>query len=144
MTTLGSGQFITQNLCVSGCHFGLSTSPNDFGSIVFSYTDPSTVFSFGSNISDISTLTTVCPYSINTTLGNYSLNPCIVDFKYGLPQYSAAEWTSATNYTYGQYIKHTLSTAEQATGGKWCGPSTVPSCIGVQWGVGLSAGGTAG
>src|ERR1035441_3644168 len=102
LTTLGSGQFITQNLCVSGCHFGLSTSPNDFGSVVFSYTDPSTVFSFGSNISDISTLTTVCPYSINTTLGNYSLNPCIVDFKYGLPQYpgNSSEWTSGTLYHY--------------------------------------------
>ena len=59
------------------------------------------------------------PYTINASTGAYSLGTCVVDFKYGLPQYSAPDWTASTSYGYGAYIIHPLSTAEMATGGAW-------------------------
>jgi hypothetical protein len=117
-TPIHSGAFITGDLCVTGCVSGSSSVVENFGSIVFSYTDPSTLFAFGPN-SDISALTTVCPYSINTATGAYSLLTCIVDFKYGLPQYSAPQWSAATHYSWGAYVIHPLSTSEMATGGAW-------------------------
>ena len=119
-TPINSGVLITQDLCTGvGCTVGSSASTQDFGTIVFSYTDPSTLFTFGTNTTDISTPTTVCPYSINTATGAYSLLNCIVDFKYGLPQWSAPNWSASTNYSFGNYIIHPLSTAELATSGVW-------------------------
>lgn len=117
-TPIHSGAFITGDLFVTGCVSGSSSAVENFGSIVFSYTDPSTLFAFGPN-SDISSLTTVCPYSINTVTGAYSLLTCIVDFEYGLPQYSAPPWSASTHYSWGAYVIHPLSTSEMATGGAW-------------------------
>lgn len=117
-TPIHSGAFITGDLCVTGCVSGSSSTVENFGSIVFSYTDPSTLFAFGAH-SDISAVTTVCPYSINTATGAYSALTCIVDFKYGLPQYSAPQWAASTHYDWGAYVIHPLLSSEMATGGAW-------------------------
>ena len=118
-TPIHSGVLITRDLCVAGCVSGTSSQTEDFGATVFSHTDPNTLFSFGINNSEITTATTVCPYSINPATGAYSLLTCLVDFKYGLPQYSAPQWAASTNYAWGDYVIHTLSSAEMATGGVW-------------------------
>jgi hypothetical protein len=118
-TPIHSGVLITRDLCVSGCVSGSSSQTEDFGSTVFSHTDPNTLFSFGINNSEITTATTVCPYSINPATGAYSLLTCLVDFKYGLPQYNAPQWAASTNYNWGDYVIHPLSSAEMATGGVW-------------------------
>lgn len=115
LSPIHSGTLITEDLCTgAGCTVGSSANAHNFGSIAFSYTDPTAVFALGA-----SGPTTVCPYSINPTTGAYSLDSCIVDFKYGLPQNNAPEWAAATSYHWGDYIKHTLSTSEMATGGAW-------------------------
>src|SRR5271165_358413 len=118
-TPIHSGVLITRDLCVSGCVSGTSGQTEDFGATVFSRTDPNALFSFGINNSEITTATTVCPYSINPATGAYSLLTCLVDFKYGLPQYSAPQWAASTNYNWGDYVIHTLSSAEMPTGGVW-------------------------
>ncbi len=56
----------------------------------------------------------------------------IVDFQYGIPQagVNTSEWTTSTAYSYGQYVTHTLSSAEMATSGVWAsGHTYVPGDI---------------
>ncbi len=123
-SAIHGGVFISTDLCVSGCVNEGSDTTEDFGSISFSLTDPTKLFTFGNNSYDITAAngydgTSVCPYTINTSTGTYSLGTCVVDFKYGLPQYSAPNWAATTSYDYGAYIVHPLSTAEMATGGAW-------------------------
>lgn len=133
-TPVHTGVLLTQDLCQSGtlCHVGTSGVTNDFGAISFSSTDPSIVFTFGANSSDITGGSydgmNVCPYQINwaastpilgAPIGAYQLLPCVVDFKYGLPQQNAQQWTNGHPYAFGNYVIHNLTTAEMATSGVW-------------------------
>jgi hypothetical protein len=114
-TPPSSGIFITtgQNTngsCTSACPV------NDFGSLSFSLTDPTVLYTFGNDSHDISTPTTVTPYTINPATGAYSVgsppgsgNP-IVDFQYGLPLgNNAPAWAPSTSYAYGAYVTHALN-----------------------------------
>ena len=124
------GTSITRNQCTGvGCSVGTTSQSNDFGTIVFSPSDPTLVFTYGNNLFDISSLTQVTPYSISTSTGAYSLKAPVVDFVKGLPVSNASEWATGHSYSFGNYVKRTLLTSEMATGGTWCGPSTT-SCIG--------------
>jgi hypothetical protein len=94
----------------------------NFGSIFFSLTDPTVVYDFGVS-SDITTPTTVTPYSINTSTGHFSVgfptkNAPIVDFKYFLPlgAANAPAWQAAHTYHYGDYVTHQLTSPEMAKG----------------------------
>jgi len=123
-SSIHSGIFITTDLCVTNsnytCPAGSSGQTQDFGSISFSLTDRTKLFTFGNDAYDISTPTTVCAYSINPSTGGYSLLACVVDFKYGLPAYNAPNWTASTSYAYGAYIIHPLAAAEMWNGtGAW-------------------------
>ncbi len=108
---IGSGIFITTNLCVSNsnynCPTGSASVAQDFGSISFSLNDATKLFTFG-NDNDISNPTTVCPYSVSPSTGAYSLLACVVDFKYGLPAFNASNWATGTSYSYGTYVIHRL------------------------------------
>ncbi len=119
-----SGIFITTDLCVTNgnytCPTGSSGQTQDFGSISFSLTDKTKLFTFGNDSYDISSPTTVCPYSVNPGTGAYSLLACVVDFKYGLPAYNASNWAASTNYSYGAYVIHPLAASEMSNGtGTW-------------------------
>ena len=133
-TPVNAGVLITRDLCQAGglCSPGTSGTTNDFGAISFSQTDPSIVFTFGSDQYDITGAAydgmNVCPYQINyaastpivgAPIGAYQLLPCVVDFKFGLPQYNAQQWGNAQNYSFGNYVIHNLTSAEMATGGVW-------------------------
>jgi hypothetical protein len=108
-TAPASGIFITTGqlsggTCTSNCPV------NDFGSLSFSLTDPTVLYTFGNDAYDISTATTVTPYTINPTTGVYSVGSTLVDFQYGLPLGSnAPNWTANTSYPYGAYVTHPLN-----------------------------------
>jgi hypothetical protein len=107
-TPPASGIFITTGQQVGG---GCSTScpVNDFGSISFSLTDPTVLYSFGNDEFDISTPLTVTPYIINPNTGAYSVGSPLVDFKYGLPMGpNSHTWAPTTTYAYGSYVTHLL------------------------------------
>jgi hypothetical protein len=107
-TPPASGVFITTGQLVGGsCS---SNCPvNDFGSVSFSLTDPTVLYTFGNDQFDISTPLTVTPYTINPNTGAYSLGSTLVDFQYGLPMGpNALTWTASTNYPYGSYVTHIL------------------------------------
>ena len=106
----GSGIFLTTNMNSSGG--GSSGSAEDFGSLSFSLTDPTVLYSFGNN-ADISCATCVTPYTISLTpgsLGVYTIGPPLADFQYGLPLGSnAPNWTASTAYPFGAYVTHVLN-----------------------------------
>jgi hypothetical protein len=115
-----SGIFITTGQlsggsCTSNCPV------NDFGANSFSLTDPTVLYTFGNDAYDISTATTVTPYTINASTGVYSVGSPLVDFQYGLPLGSNAPlWQANTSYPYGAYVTHTLTASEMASGtGVW-------------------------
>ena len=134
-----SGIFITTNMNTAGG--GSPAMPMDFGSPSFSLIDAtpgySTLYSFGSNTTGITTPTTVCPYVISKTTGMFTLGTCIVDFKYGLPTYSAPNWASSTSYSYGAYVIHALTGAEM-----WNGTGTWAAGVTVNTGDIISSGGS--
>lgn len=107
-----SGIFITTGqlaggTCTSNCPV------NDFGSLSFSLTDPAVLYTFGNNVYDISTPTTVTPYTINPATGTYNVGSTLVDFQYGLPLGSNVQnWATNTTYPYGAYVTHVLSDSE--------------------------------
>ena len=104
-----SGIFITTGQLLGGtCS---SNCPvNDFGSLSFSLTDPTVLYTFGNDTYDITTPTTVTPYTINPATGVYSVGSPLVDFQYGLPSGSnAPAWTTSTFYPYGAYVTHVLT-----------------------------------
>jgi hypothetical protein len=107
-TPPSSGIFITTGQlsggsCTSNCPV------NDFGSISFSLTDPTVLYTFGNDAYDITTPTTVTPYTINPATGVYSVGSALVDFQYGLPLGSnAPAWMTSTSYAYGAYVTHVL------------------------------------
>jgi hypothetical protein len=111
-TSPSSGIFITTGqlsggTCTSNCPV------NDFGSLSFSLTDPTVLYTFGNDSLDISTPLTVTPYTINPNTGIYAVGSTLADFQYGLPMgQNAAIWTTSTTYAYGAYVTHVLSTAE--------------------------------
>jgi hypothetical protein len=136
-----SGVFITTDLCSSTnnytCPAGSSGLTQDFGSMSFSLTDPTKLFTFGNNSYDITSPTTVCPYTITTATGAYSLGACIVDFKYGLPAYNAPNWAASTSYAYGDYVIHPLAGTEM-----WNGTGTWTAGVVVNTGDIVSSGGS--
>lgn len=149
-TAIGTGIFITTDLCVTSgsftCPAGSSGQTQDFGSMSFSLTDKTKLFTFGNDSYDITSPTTVCPYTVNTALntpmsgqpaGAYSLGTCIVDFKYGLPAYpgNSSLWSSGHSYNYGDYIIHVLTGAEM-----WNGTGTWTSGVAVNVGDIISSG----
>ncbi len=98
--------------CTSNC-----TAVN-FGAMEFDKHSNNLLYVWGNN-QDVSTQTTVVPYVINPSTGQYTVGNPIVDFQYGLPQTNASAWATSTNYSFGQYVLHTLTAAEMATGGVW-------------------------
>lgn len=149
-TAIGTGIFITTDLCVTSgsytCPTGSSGQTQDFGSMSFSLTDRTKLFTFGNDTYDITSPTTVCPYTVNTALntpmsgqpaGAYSLGTCVVDFKYGLPAYpgNSSLWSSGHSYNYGDYIIHVLTGAEM-----WNGTGTWTSGVAVNAGDIISSG----
>ena len=123
-TAIGSGIFITTNMCVTSgfytCPSGSSTAAQDFGALNFSQTDRSTVFSFGLTVNSPTTQTSVCPYTINPATGAYSIPTCIADFRFGLPSHNASPWATATSYGHGDYVTYQLTGANMAHGtGIW-------------------------
>jgi len=107
-TAPSSGIFITTGQLAGGsCS---SNCPvNDFGSLSFSLTDSTVLYTFGNDAYDISTPTTVTPYTINPNTGVYTVGSPLADFQYGLPMGpNAQSWTPGTNYSYGSYITHVL------------------------------------
>ncbi len=89
-TAPASGIFVTTGqlsggTCTSNCPV------NDFGALSFSLTDPTVLYTFGNDSYDISTPTTVTPYTINPATGTYSVGSTLVDFQYGLPMGSNAQ-----------------------------------------------------
>jgi hypothetical protein len=123
-----AGNFITRNMCVSGCSAGSSSAYNDFGAGNYGLSDSPTGsiftwYAWGNNSYDISTPMTVCPYSINMAAGSvglYTLDPCLANFQFGLPaNNNTSDWAASTSYAYGAYITHVLTSAEMATGGVW-------------------------
>lgn len=143
-STRGTNGWITTDLNTA-CHPTPPTPPagdcnaghvQDFGSMSFSLTDAknsttSHLYTFGQDSYDITSgnlysATTVCPYSINTVTGAYTLNTCLLDWKFGLPMLTAANggitnaWAPSTTYQYGDYVIHPLDLTEMAKGtGKW-------------------------
>jgi hypothetical protein len=119
-----SGIFITtgQNSngsCTSNC------PANDFGPLSFSLTDPTVLYTFGNDTYDISSATTVTPYTINPATGSYSVGAALADFQYGIPAgNNAVNWTTSTSYPYGTYVTHILTSAEMASGGAWTATHT--------------------
>ena len=105
-----SGIFLTTNMNSAGG--GSSGSAEDFGSLSFSLTDPTALYSFGNN-TDISCATCVTPYTISLTpgsIGLYTLGPTLVDFQYGLPLgANAPNWAASTAYPFGAYVTHVLN-----------------------------------
>ena len=108
-TAPASGIFVTTGqlsggTCTSNCPV------NDFGALSFSLTDPTVLYTFGNDSYDISTPTTVTPYTINPATGTYSVGSTLVDFQYGLPMGSNAQnWTASFAYPYGAYVTHVLN-----------------------------------
>lgn len=103
-----SGVFITTGQLTGGT-CTINCPVNDFGSLSFSLTDPSVVYTFGNDGYDISTPLTVTPYTINTNSGAYSVGATVVDFQYGLPMGpNAHNWAPGTTYPYGSYVTHIL------------------------------------
>jgi hypothetical protein len=108
-TPPSSGIFITTGQ-LSGGTCSTNCPVNDFGSISFSLTDPTVLYTFGNDAYDISSATTVTPYTINPETGVYSVGSPLVDFQYGLPLGSnAPNWTANTAYPYGAYVTHVLN-----------------------------------
>ncbi len=104
-----SGIFITTGQ-LSGGTCSSNCPVNDFGSLSFSLTDPTVLYTFGNDTYDITTPTTVTPYTINPATGVYSVGSPLVDFQYGLPSGSnAPAWTTSTFYPYGAYVTHVLN-----------------------------------
>ena len=112
-----SGLFITTGQNTNGSCSSGACPVNDFGSLSFSLTDPTVLYTFGNDAYDISTPTTVTPYTINPATGAYSVGSPpgsgtpIVDFQYGLPLGSnnAPPWAPGAFYPYGAYITHALN-----------------------------------
>src|ERR1700677_3370206 len=120
-TAIGTGIYLTTNMNIAGG--GSSSQAEDFGSPVFSQTNPAAFYTFGTDAYDITTPTTVCPYTINYAtntplagfpIGDYSLGTCIVDFKWALPAQTASNWATGTHYPYGAYVIHPLTQFEMA------------------------------
>lgn len=107
-TAPASGFFITTGQLVGGSC--VSACPaNDFGSLSFSLTDPTVLYSFGNDEFDISTPLTVTPYTINPSTGAYTVGSPLADFQYGLPMGpNSHAWAAGTNYAYGDYVTHVL------------------------------------
>jgi hypothetical protein len=107
-TAPSSGIFITTGqlaggTCSSNCPV------NDFGSLSFSLTDSTVLYTFGNDAYDIPTPTTVTPYTINPNTGVYMVGSPLADFQYGLPMGpNAQSWTSGVSYPYGAYVTHVL------------------------------------
>ncbi len=113
----------TAGNCSSNC-----TAVN-FAGIKFDSHVNSLLYVWGNN-TDITNQTTITPEVINPVTGQYTVGSPIVDFQYGIPGTNSSEWTIGTPYSYGQYVLHTLSTAEMATGGVWTsGHTYVPGDI---------------
>jgi hypothetical protein len=107
-TPPGSGIFITTGQLVGGS-CTTNCPVNDFGSISFSLTDPTVLYSFGNDQFDISTPLTVTPYTINPNTGAYSVGSTLADFQYGLPMGpNSHNWAASTSYAYGSYVTHVL------------------------------------
>lgn len=119
------GIFITTNMNTAGG--GSSTSVQDFGSISFSLTDPTVLYSFGTT-SDISNALSVTPYTLDPATGMFTVGSTIVDFAYGLPAQNASAWTTSHSYGYGDYVIHALATSEMVDkgsgGGVWVAGAT--------------------
>src|SRR5450759_519500 len=119
------GIFITTNMNTAGG--GSSTSVQDFGSISFSLTDPTVLYSFGTT-SDISNTLSVTPYTLDPATGMFTVGSTIVDFAYGLPAQNASAWTTSHSYGYGDYVIHALATSEMVDkgsgGGVWVAGAT--------------------
>jgi hypothetical protein len=119
-TAIGAGVFITTNLNTSGG--GSAATTQDFGSISFSLTDPTRLFTFGTDSFDNLGATAVTPFTINISTGAYIVGSPVVDFKYGLPAQNAANWAASTSYGYGAYVIHPLTASEMWNGaGTWTG-----------------------
>ncbi len=109
--------------CSSNC-----TAVN-FAGVQFDANNANLLYVWGNN-TDILTQTTITPTFINSATGQCTIGSPIVDFQYGYPQTNAASWTTSHNYSYGQYVLHTLTSAEMATGGVWTsGHTYVPGDI---------------
>ncbi len=111
--------------CTSGC-----TAVN-FAGVEFDSYDRTLLYTWGNN-TDVLTQTTITPEVVNPVTGQYTVGSPIVDFQYGIPQagVNTSEWATSTAYSYGQYVIHTLSSAEMATSGVWAsGHTYVPGDI---------------
>ena len=95
----------------------------NFGSVHFDAHDRTLLYTWGNN-SDITSQTTVTPEVINPSTGQYTVGSAIVDFQYGIPGNNVSAWATSTSYSYGQYVLHTLTAPEMATGGVWTASGT--------------------
>lgn len=88
-----------------------------FGTGQFDLKNPSTWFSFGIiNGISASTATSVTPYTINTTTGNFTIGNPIAYLSNFLPIGSNVHpWQPNTKYYFGQYVSYTLTPGQYLT-----------------------------